>query len=143
TCAARARDSCAARAASTGGTARAGRGRRVKASIFVSTLLSAVMLLAAEPAGASGVTFANRNGVKNVDAIVSGSTVQFRVANIENDSKRPTGALRLELWATSQPLGNVGTNLPPIDFKLAELQLGVLQAETLAGFDSDGKPIYF
>jgi len=115
----------------------------VKASIFVSTLLSAVMLLAAEPASASGVTFANRNGVKNVDAIVSGSTVQFRVANIENDSKRQTGALRLELWATSQPFGSVGTNLPPIDFKLAELQLGVLQAETLAGFDSDGNPIYF
>jgi hypothetical protein len=105
----------------------------VRASIFVSALLAAVMLSGMAPASASSVTFANKNGVKNVNADISGATVEFRVANIENDSKRSTGTLRLELWAASRPFVSDANSAPPMDYKLAQFQLGVLRGMIPSG----------
>jgi hypothetical protein len=76
------------------------------------------------PADAANVTFANRS----VSVIVDGATVVFHVSEIVNNSKRASGALRLELWAASSPFGEGGTASPPMDFKLAQLQLGPLQS---------------
>jgi uncharacterized protein DUF5648 len=110
----------------------------VKRSTVISALFFAVVLLTTGPSVASNVTFAHRA----VNITISGGTVIFHVANVENDSKRATGLLRLELWASSSPFGDDGIGQPPMDFKLAQVWLGVLQGETIVGIDPGGKPIY-
>ncbi len=81
------------------------------------------MLLGAAPAPASNVSFGNQN----VYALITGGTVVFHAASILNNSKRSTGTLRLELWAANRPFTDDATSQPPMDYKLAQFQLGVLQ----------------
>jgi hypothetical protein len=95
----------------------------MKQSIVVSALVAAAALFVAASAVASSVTFAD----KPINVLISGGTVSFRVANIENDSKRATGLLRLELWASSRL--NSSLVPPQMDYKLAQFYLGVLQGE--------------
>jgi hypothetical protein len=101
----------------------------VKRSTVVSALLSSVVLFTTASVLAAGVTFAH----KAVNIAIGGGTVIFHVANVENDSKRATGLLRLELWASSSPFGDDATGAPPMDFKLAQVWLGVLQGEIPTG----------
>jgi len=105
------------------------KGSQVKRSTAVSALFCVVLLFATASAAAAGVTFANRA----VNITIEGGTVIFHVANVENDTKRATGFLRLELWASSSPFGDGGIGPPPMDFKLAQFYLGVLQAEVPSG----------
>ena len=101
----------------------------MKRSIVISALFAASLLFASETVLASGATFAHRS----VNIFISGGTVIFHVANVENDSKRATGLLRLELWASSSPLGADATGAPPMDYKLAQAYLGVLQGTVPSG----------
>jgi len=110
----------------------------VKRSIVVSVLLSAVCFFATAPAIAAGVTFAHRA----VSIAIDGGTVVFHIANVENDTKRDTGLLRIELWASSSPFGPDDVSAPPMDFKLAQFFLGTLQGEAFLGLDGAGKPMY-
>jgi hypothetical protein len=91
-------------------------------SIVAPALLSAVLLIAS-PAIAANASFGNNN----VQALIDGGTVSFRAASVINNSKHATGALRLELWAASQPFGVDGAAAPPMNYKLAQFQLGPLQ----------------
>ena len=106
----------------------------MKASNLAYALLTAVMLTATAPAAAGNAVFVPGNGgVKNVVADISGGSVVFRVGTIQNNSKRDTGVLRLELWAASSPFGPDGSGTPPMDFKLAQFVLGTLQGTTPTG----------
>jgi hypothetical protein len=75
------------------------------------------------PAIAANASF----GSENVQALIDGGTVSFRVGIVQNNSKRATGALRLELWAASRPFTDDAISQPPMDYKLAQFQLGPLQ----------------
>jgi hypothetical protein len=110
----------------------------VKRSIVVSALLCAVLFLTTASVLAAGVTFAHRA----VTIAIDGATVIFHIANVENDTKRSTGLLRIELWASSSPFGPDGVSAPPMDFKVAQFFLGTLQGEKFLGLDGAGKPIY-
>ena len=110
----------------------------MKRSIILPALFAAASLLAAPPSiAASGVTFAH----KAVTIAIGGGTVVFHDANVENDSKRTTGLLRLELWASSSPFGDDALGPPPMDYKLAQFYLGILQGEVLV-LDEQGNPKY-
>lgn len=95
----------------------------VRSSLAVSLLLGATALLAAWSVAAASVAFGNRN----VQAIVDGGTVSLRAASIQNNSKHRSGPLRLELWAASRPFTDDVVSRPPMDYKLAQFQLGVLE----------------
>ncbi len=82
------------------------------------------MLIWTGPVAASNIGFTNNF----VRAVISGGTVALLAAGIQNNSNRATGTLRMELWAASQPFAGSPVNPPPMDFKLAQFQLGVLQA---------------
>lgn len=94
----------------------------MRRSILAPALLSAALLIAA-PAIAANASFGNQN----VQALIDGGTVSFRATSVVSNSKHATGALRLELWAASQPFGVGGAAAPPMDYKLAQFQLGPLQ----------------
>ena len=98
----------------------------MKRSIAVAALFALVVAFTSGTAAAAGVTFAN----KAVNISISGGTVIFHIANVENDTKHSTGLLRIELWASSSPFGDDQTGAPPMDFKLAQFYLGALQAST-------------
>ena len=93
----------------------------MRPSSVAPVLLCALLL--GTPAVAANASF----GTQNVQALIDGGTVSFRAASVVNDSKHATGALRLELWAASQPLGVGGAAAPPMNYKLAQFQLGPLQ----------------
>jgi hypothetical protein len=81
------------------------------------------MLLDTAPTIASNVVFTNNF----VRPAISGGTVALIAAGIVNNSKHPSGVLRLELWASSQPFGDSPASAPPMNFKLAEFPLAPLQ----------------
>jgi len=85
------------------------------------------MLVGAAQARASNVSFGNQN----VYALITGGTVVFHAASILNNSKRSAGPLRLELWAASRPVTDDFVSRPPMDYKLAQFQLGILQTGQL------------
>ncbi len=114
------------------------KGSRVNSAVSIATalkdwcvergrgvsLLCVAILICAAPAAASNVVFTNND----VRPVINGGTVALIAAGIKNNSNRPTGTLRLELWAASQPFAGSPVNPPPMDFKLAQFQLGVLQS---------------
>jgi len=87
-------------------------------------LLCGAALLWTTPVAASNVVFTSNY----VRPVISGGVVALLAAGIKNNSSRATGTLRMELWAASQPFAGSPVNPPPMDFKLAQFQLGVLQA---------------
>ena len=90
----------------------------------VASIAAAILIGASQPAD-SQVRFVDANSTDAAIAI-SGGTVRFFVSEIKNDSSFPTGTLRLELWATSDPFAAMTVGVIPRDFKLAQLTLGVL-----------------
>jgi hypothetical protein len=79
------------------------------------------MLAAAAPAASSNVVFSSNY----VRPVINGGTVALIAAAIKNNSNRASGPLRLELWASSAPFSS---SPPPMSYKLAQFQLGVLKA---------------